>query len=274
MAEMRYISLDGPPLGGIPPQDFAYLQAFHIPFYAGHHIAPQEQPASPAPAPATQNSVGQVGALTNGRHSHWPDSHQLLTNQVILQQTFTTNIPQPAAPAMAPAPGPSPARHPSPPGSPPAAQHQSRRLPAGAYPPSSDHALVLPNGQGYIFPQKHTTIHIIEAYTPPWDNPGGSFQWRSYRVPSTMIVSELIDQLCPTKGPDGRKATARGITECLEVGDGSWLKGSDFWIGGTRGSDENMKRRVSQTLAAIGWTDQRGGAAQPVWITINITVGQ
>ncbi|KAF3490958.1 uncharacterized protein GIQ15_00475 [Arthroderma uncinatum] len=274
MAEMRYISLDGPPLGGIPPQDFAYLQAFPIYPYTGFSVSPQDQPAPPAPNPATHSPVGQVGAFENGQQPPWPGYYQQLTNQVIVQQTFTAHIPQPTAPAMAPAPGPPPAQPPSRPSDqPPTERHQGRHLPAGAFPPSSNRPLVLPNGQGYIFPQKHTTIHIIEAFAAPWNNPGGTFQWRSYRVPPTMTVSELIDQLCPTHGPDGRKATAQGITECLEVGDGSWLKGSEFWVGGARGGDENMKRRVSQTLAAVGWTDQRGTAAPPVWITISITLG-
>ncbi|KAM5445930.1 hypothetical protein MaudCBS49596_006999 [Microsporum audouinii] len=277
---MRYISLDGPPLGGIPPQDFAFLQAFHMPLFAGYSFAVGEQPSTPAPAISTSPTPSPMGQVSASIHPGSQDHRQALTNQVILQQIFTTNIPAAAAPAMAPAqataPTPSPptAQPTSPPSRPPpAAQSQASRLPTGAYPPNSDRALVLPNGQGYIFPQKHTTIHIIEAYTAPWDNPGGTFQWRSYRVPSTMTVSELIEQLCPTKAPDGREATARGITECLEVGDGSWLKGSDFWVGGHRGSDDNMKRRVKQTLATVGWTDQRGAVAQPVWITINITVG-
>ncbi|OAL75223.1 hypothetical protein A7D00_0821 [Trichophyton violaceum] len=263
MAELRYISPDGPPLGGMPPQDFAFLQAFRIPHFMAYPFIqnppPGPPPASaPAPAPAADAPAPQV----------------------ILHQTFTTNVPPPAPAPMAPdsspprAPNPSPTatQAPSPASPPAAAPAQGRRLPSGAYPPDSERAMVLPTGQGYIFPKKHTTLHIIEAFTAPWDNPGGTFQWRSYRVPSSMSISELIDQLCPTKTPDGRDVASRGIIECLEIGDGTWLKGSEFWIGGRRGGDDNMKRRVSQSLTAVGWTEQRGSVAQPVWITLNIAV--
>ncbi|GBF60397.1 hypothetical protein TMEN_2829 [Trichophyton mentagrophytes] len=288
MAEMRYISPDGgPPLGGIPPQDFALLPAFHVPHFMAYPFVIQNPPppgpppaSAPTPAPAAgapaTAPAPQVRTFLLAIYA----VHYGLTDQIILPQTFTFNVPPPAPVPMAPAssppraPNPSPtaAQAPSPASPPAAAPAQGRRLPSGAYLPDSERAMVLPTGQGYIFPKKHTTLHIIEAFTAPWDNPGGTFQWRSYRVPSSMSISELIDQLCPTKTPDGRNATSRGIVECLEIGDGTWLKGSEFWIGGRRGGDDNMKRRVSQSLTAVGWTEQRGTVAQPVWITINIAV--
>ncbi|EGE01889.1 hypothetical protein TEQG_00932 [Trichophyton equinum CBS 127.97] len=270
MAEMRYISPDGgPPLGGIPPQDFALLPAFHVPHFMAYPFVIQNPPP-PGPPPAS----APTPAPAAGAPATAP------APQIILPQTFTFNVPPPApvpmvpasSPPRAPNPSPTAAQAPSPPSPPAAAPAQGRRLPSGAYLPDSERAMVLPTGQGYIFPKKHTTLHIIEAFTAPWDNPGGTFQWRSYRVPSSMSISELIDQLCPTKTPDGRNATSRGIVECLEIGDGTWLKGSEFWIGGRRGGDDNMKRRVSQSLTAVGWTEQRGTVAQPVWITINIAV--
>ncbi|EFQ97549.1 hypothetical protein MGYG_00590 [Nannizzia gypsea CBS 118893] len=263
MAEMRYISPDGgPPLGGISPQDLAFLQPFHIPPFVGYPFTAQNPPPGPPPAPASVPTPPE------------------LRGQVFLHQTFTTNVPPPAAAPMAPAPAPAQAPNTSPPAAqtpsparPPAAiPGLARRLPSGAYPPDSERAMVLPTGQGYIFPKKHTTLHIIETSTAPWDNPGGIFQWRSYRVPSSMAVSELVDQLCPTKTPDGRDVTSRGIVECLEIGDGTWLKGSEFWVGGRRGGDDNMKRRVTQSLTAVGWTELRGTVAQPVWITMNVAV--
>ena len=94
----------------------------------------------------------------------------------------------------------------------------------------------------------------------------GSFRWRPFHVSVSLTLKELIELVCHPEGPDGKKAAGRGIVECLEVGDGTWLKGSEFWIGNDKGEEDAMKTKVGQTLAKVGWDDKRGAQSRPVWI--------
>jgi hypothetical protein len=75
-------------------------------------------------------------------------------------------------------------------------------------------------------------------------------------APSNMKVKDLILQLCPTSGPDGKEIKSRGIAECVEQSDGKFLKLAEYWIG-EKGADEAMRFRVGQELASVGWTDSR-----------------
>jgi hypothetical protein len=79
-------------------------------------------------------------------------------------------------------------------------------------------------------------------------------------------LKELVELVCHPEGTDGQIAVSRGIVECLEIGDGTWLKGSEFWIGHGKGNEDAMKNKVEQTLAKVGWDDKRGTQSRPVWI--------
>ncbi len=107
----------------------------------------------------------------------------------------------------------------------------------------------------YIFPEKHTVLHVVAGGHLPWDHPGTSFGFTRHKVPCSMTVKELIRQLGATKGGDDKN----GITECLEVGGGVWIKGSSFFQ-----KDDKSK----QSLGAIGWDESRGKERKPVWIAV------
>ena len=110
----------------------------------------------------------------------------------------------------------------------------------------------------YLFPerQNHTVIHYFLDMAHPWENPGGSPRWAVYLVPTLLTVKQLIRQLGGGNGNDEQS----GISECFEVGDGAWLKGSTFML-----SDN----KSDQTLEALGWTESRGTVSKPVWIALH-----
>ncbi|WEW60481.1 hypothetical protein PRK78_005968 [Emydomyces testavorans] len=233
MGDMRYMTVNGEvPFGGMPPYFIAAM--------GQQHGLPPPFMAAPPGAPLQFFPVfprPDLGAIPGWQP--WQEPPGV--------------IPPPPPPAADP-----------PKAAPP--------CPPGANIPTTDNPLVLPSGQGYIFPQAHTTLHVLESNFPPWERPGHPFHWRAFRVPTTLTLKELIEQLCPDKGPKGEKVTSRGITECLELGDGAWLKASEFWIG-DKGDNDAMKEKVKQSLAKVGWDEGRGTKARPVWLAVAVVYG-
>lgn len=114
----------------------------------------------------------------------------------------------------------------------------------------------LPNGFNYLFPEKHTVLHVVAGGHLPWENPGQEFGFTRHKAPCTMTIKELIRQLGATKGDDDKN----GITECMEGGDGGWIIGSSFF---------QKDEKSSQTLEALGWDESRGKERKPVWIAVH-----
>ncbi|PGH21581.1 hypothetical protein AJ80_03141 [Polytolypa hystricis UAMH7299] len=261
---IRYIQMDdGPPLGGMPPHLlFGNIQA--------HNQPPPPPPAlvNACPPPPIFINPGASGVAASAAPVF--QMHQQV--QVLCGGALPgpPGIPTPPVVlAVPPPPGP-PGPLPLPP---PVREPARDTLPPGAMIPTTTNSpMRLPNGMGYIFPQDHTTIHVIDTNVRPWNAPGCQFQHTVFAVPVIMTVKELIKQLCPSKGPGGQRVKARGITECLEAGDGVWLKGGEYWIGDGKGSEEDMKKRVDWTLAKLGWDEKRGTSAQPVWLSRHLVV--
>ena len=112
------------------------------------------------------------------------------------------------------------------------------------------------NGVAYLFPDSHTIIHFLFDGTRPFDgHPGCTPEFTALKIPTTMTVADLMRRL----GVPDYDNDRFGVTECVEVGDGSWTKGSTYIL-----SEEKTKK----TLKAIGWDDSRGVANKPVWIAI------
>lgn len=131
----------------------------------------------------------------------------------------------------------------------------------------------LPSGIGYVFPKNHVTVNLITSNLQPWENPSGSFQSKSLKVPADMPVSDLIEQLCPERGPDNQKVVSRGIVECIERGGGRWLKGHDFYIGEGRGKNEGMDEKVGKAIKSYGWDQTRNENTMPVWLSSMLVYG-
>ena len=103
-------------------------------------------------------------------------------------------------------------------------------------------------------------IHLIEKGVRPWENPGGSFKWRAFKVPIRMKLNELMRGIGIRQGVRAETMDLDlGICEVIEMGDGRWSKGSEYKF---------MDSGSDQTLEEVGWSEKRGapGGARPVWL--------
>ncbi|KAH0542305.1 hypothetical protein GP486_008648 [Trichoglossum hirsutum] len=152
----------------------------------------------------------------------------------------------PAAPVAAPPPAPPAAA------APPAADED---YPPGTHFDGSRDGL--PAGTSYLFPKKHTTVYVVKGSFDPLANPRTEFDFWMFKVPTILTVGDLIHQLGARTGGSDKC----GVTELLEVGDGSWAKGVTIFL-----NDDNQKK---QALAALGWDETRGAAKPPVWLKLH-----
>ncbi|KAI5286188.1 hypothetical protein KEM54_006985 [Ascosphaera aggregata] len=134
---------------------------------------------------------------------------------------------------------------------------------------ASESNLSLPGGIGLVLPKDLTLIHVISANVQPWNNPGGTFTFQAFKVPSSMTVQELIEHVCPSKGPQNQEVVSRGIVEIHEHGNGRWLKAQEFWLAnqGSHGHNDAMKKKIAKPIAEYGWNSKRGTSGMPVWIS-------
>jgi len=107
----------------------------------------------------------------------------------------------------------------------------------------------------YIFPEQHTRIHLMGFEHQPWDHPGEQFKFTVHKTPCMMTIKGLIRQL----GAPGEGDEQRGIVECINVGDGRWIKGSVFKL-----SDDKSKQKLEE----IGWNESRGTTREPIWLAV------
>ncbi|KAI9801716.1 MAG: hypothetical protein M1833_002398 [Piccolia ochrophora] len=183
---------------------------------------------------------------------------------------FAVPPPPPAAGLSAPRPD-----HGFPPGAipffggyqpqPPAPPLAATRAPPPT-PPGAGAALSAPGGVQmagvdsglcYLFPMKHTILHVIVGSTPPYEAQNTGFAFGVHVAPCFLTVKELIIQLGKALNLGG----IIGVTECLEAGHGRWAKGISI------AKDEDG---AEQTLESLGWDNKRGvGGLPPVWVAVN-----
>ncbi|KZF21757.1 hypothetical protein L228DRAFT_269213 [Xylona heveae TC161] len=109
----------------------------------------------------------------------------------------------------------------------------------------------------YLFPKKHTLIHVVLGNHHPWEKPGQEFNFAIMRVPTSMTVKDVIHQLGATTGDNAKN----GITEVLELGDGRWLKGISFFA---------ADKKSEKPIADFGWDEKRGpGGLSPIWLAVH-----
>lgn len=154
--------------------------------------------------------------------------------------SYLTGYPAPLiAYAPPPPPAPAPAPDPAPTFEPPGA-----RLNGGAF---------VHEGRAYLFPAEHTIIHFFHAGDRPFENPqpAGAPPFMALHVATTSTVADLMRQLGVPQDVDGA-GDRFGVTECIEVGDGSWTKGTSFIL---------SQDRSKKTLKDLKWEGER-----PVWL--------
>lgn len=113
------------------------------------------------------------------------------------------------------------------------------------------------NGLAYLFPENHTMIHFLHDGTRPFDRPQGSTpDFAALKVPTLMTVADLMRRLGVPTDDDDRF----GVTECIELGNGYWMKGTTYILG---------EKKSQRTINEIGWDESRGTSSKPVWIAIH-----
>ncbi|MCJ1295280.1 hypothetical protein MMC34_006842 [Xylographa carneopallida] len=224
----------GPPNGGVPPaHTWALLTGsagppppyMPPPTYTARPVHVVE--ITPAPPPSAPPAYG--GFL------RWPP---FMSHPVPVVEVPVGFYPPPSPP---PPPSQPPAR--APPTDPPGAKMDGAKI-------------EFTDGiSTYIFPENHAIIHLVSFEHQPWDHPGEEFGFTVHKVPCSMPIRELIRRLgCP-----GTQDPQRGIVECIETGNGVWLKGSVFRL-----HDDRSKQRLED----IVWTSARGTTRKPVWLAV------
>lgn len=113
------------------------------------------------------------------------------------------------------------------------------------------------NGLAYLFPASHTIIHFLHDGTRPFDRPQGSTpNFAALKVTTMMTVADLMRSLGVPTDDDDRF----GVTECIELGNGHWIRGTTYILG---------EAKSQKTLKEIGWDESRGTSSKPVWIAIH-----
>ncbi|EEH43523.2 uncharacterized protein PADG_08143 [Paracoccidioides brasiliensis Pb18] len=273
MAEIRYITTDGqPPNGGLPlPTTFpqAQPQEVHVPglvpiFAQAPFPQPLPQPPASglipvfAPAAPPQGVFFQLALLpptatppVGPTYMVIPQTQQP-AQQFVVQQTalqLAAVLPPPTIFTQ----GPNP------------------QTPHGAMIPGTANPLIMPGGQGYIFPPDTTTIHLLNPrYHYPWEDQSAPIQFTRYQVSTRMTVAELIRQLCPSDAA----IRGRGLVECLQQANANmafWVKGEEYFVGEGRGEALAMRNKVGQSLQAVGWNEHRT-EANPVWLVRSLSL--
>ncbi|KAI4124327.1 MAG: hypothetical protein LQ338_004840, partial [Usnochroma carphineum] len=97
-----------------------------------------------------------------------------------------------------------------------------------------------------LFPLRTAVFHVMNrdfmkglpsGYMQPWEFPTGL----------------TVRDFCVALGIRG------GISECHEMGDGTWMHSQTFLPGDTR---------AGKTLEEVGWTPGRGIKSKPIWIEV------
>ncbi|KAI9814291.1 MAG: hypothetical protein M1832_005931 [Thelocarpon impressellum] len=115
----------------------------------------------------------------------------------------------------------------------------------------------MPPGINYLYPPKHTMLHVILNGVLPYETPVQDMRFKIFLAPCNVTVKQLISLLGAGEGADDKC----GVTECVELGYGRWGKGiSVFRADGAK---------CDQTLEDIGWDAERGDTKKPVWLAVH-----
>jgi len=83
------------------------------------------------------------------------------------------------------------------------------------------------SGASYVFPLKHTYVHVIMG-TKVWEPNHGKFNFKMKRVPTSLSIKEFLDAITCGGG------SGMACTEVVELGGGCWSKvrfqGPGRWI--------------------------------------------
>ncbi|GAM82037.1 hypothetical protein ANO11243_000160 [Dothideomycetidae sp. 11243] len=157
---------------------------------------------APAPVPAPAPPASALRFAVPGQGWSCFPSGQMGGMQMIPPPPIV--IKKPAKPAAEPAPAVVKAD-----------EKPKKKKARPSAPPS------LMNGAAYVFPRKHTYVHVIRD-VKVWDGKvGDNWGFKIHRVPTSLSVGEFLDAMS-----GGEEEATKGLacTEVIEIGDGKWDK--------------------------------------------------
>ncbi|KAK0283803.1 hypothetical protein LTR35_006262 [Friedmanniomyces endolithicus] len=113
-------------------------------------------------------------------------------------------------------------------------------------------------GTNYMFPMETLTLHIFKPASKIWlpKYKGRPLPFKIFYASTQKTVKQMIEYVKGAKSSEGaEKCGGWAATECIEVGDGTFLKGTTIEYG----SD-----RAKSTFEACGWNGRRGQDLPPV----------
>ena len=144
--------------------------------------------------------------------------------------------------------------------------------------------LKLDDGSTFLFPTKTMTIHWISHSHQPWLWPNVTFGFTVHQVDCNWTVKQLIQQL----GVKPNATNKHGVAQCLEAGNGIWVKGKTF-VPVDQNHEvnllfEKLDKKIEKPklkalvpddgcgkrLEEVGWGDKVGTAEKPIWLAFYI----
>ncbi|KAI9816610.1 MAG: hypothetical protein M1827_001743 [Pycnora praestabilis] len=114
-----------------------------------------------------------------------------------------------------------------------------------------------PPGASYLQDDRTCKVHIVTAGFPaPYEGERLEFGFNIKKVAISTPLKDLI-RMAGAKGDDPAK---NGITECIEVGNGVWRKGTTIW---------SKDERAKKTMKDIGWDESRGTTRRPIYLFVH-----
>ncbi|PPJ60920.1 hypothetical protein CBER1_06205 [Cercospora berteroae] len=119
-------------------------------------------------------------------------------------------------------------------------------------------------GVNYMFPSKksHTKLHVFNKCSPVWEDKykGKQLAFKIFKVSTGFSVRNVIERVLG-KGEGDKEGCGKWVaTECHEVGEGAWKKGTTIPY-----SDD----KAAGSLASMGWDQKRGNQRPPVWLVVH-----
>ncbi|KAM3413978.1 hypothetical protein BST61_g10644 [Cercospora zeina] len=119
-------------------------------------------------------------------------------------------------------------------------------------------------GVNYMFPSKksHTKLHVFNKCSPVWEDKYKSKQlaFKIFKVSTGFSVRNVIERVLGKDEGDAEGCGKWAATECHEVGEGAWKKGTTIPY-----SDD----KAAGALASMGWDQKRGNERPPVWLVVH-----
>ncbi|TKA77534.1 hypothetical protein B0A55_02262 [Friedmanniomyces simplex] len=114
-----------------------------------------------------------------------------------------------------------------------------------------------------MFPLETLTLHIFNPAAKIWlpRYKHRALAFKIFHANTQKTVRQMIEYVKGAKASEGpEKCAGWAATECIEVGDGTFLKGTTI---------EYTSDKAKSTFEECGWNGRRGRDLPPVWIAVH-----